>query len=230
MGRSFICAGITVLLILCLSKPVSGQSEQFWPEVDFYKKLSSKVRLHFVAQQTRENNASTEIDVGADVDFFFKPLVKLERFAGLQVDESKSRPLLLRVGYHYLPSTDGANEQRVIVEATPRLPLAAGAIISDRNRVDLRVINNEFSWRYRNRLTVERNFSLGSFRFAPFVRSEVYYDHKYEKWNRTTVSGGLVVPFRKHFELEAYYEHQNDTSKSPNRQVNALGLTLNLYF
>jgi hypothetical protein len=31
-------------------------------------------------------------------------------------------------------------------------------------------------------------------------------------------------------EIEPYYEHQNDTSKPPNHQINALGISLNLYF
>jgi hypothetical protein len=89
--------------------------------------------------------------------------------------------------------------------------------------VDLRFINDEFSWRYRNRLTIERSFKARSFEFSPYVRAEVYYDHKVTKWSRTTFGGGVTIPFRKHYEIEAYYEHQNDTSKSPNRQVNALG-------
>jgi hypothetical protein len=41
---------------------------------------------------------------------------------------------------------------------------------------------------------------------------------------------GIAFPIRKHTEIEPYYEHQNDTSKSPNRQINALGFALNLYF
>jgi len=222
-------AGVTAIVVLILCNAASAQSKQFWPEVNFYKKLNTYGRFQFITQVTRENEKSTEMDVGADMDFYLKPMVKLGPF-GLPLDESKSRPLLLRVGYHYLPSSDGLVERRVIVEATPRYPLKAGAVISNRNRLDLRFINDEFSWRYRNQLTVERAFALPALQLVPYVRAEVYYDHKYTKWTRTTFSGGVVIPFRKHYELDTYFEHQNDTSKSPNRQVNALGIALNLHF
>jgi hypothetical protein len=41
---------------------------------------------------------------------------------------------------------------------------------------------------------------------------------------------GCIFPFRKRYELEPYYEHRNETGIAPNRQVNALGLVLSLYF
>jgi len=228
--RSYIWAGVTVLVVLILCKPAGGQSKQFWPEVNVYKKLNSHSRFHFITQLTRENEESTEMDLGVDLDFYLKPMVRLGTLGGLPLDESKSRPLLLRLGYHYMPSTQGPTEHRAIFEATPRFPLKAGAVISSRNRLDFRFIDDEFSWRYRNRLSVERTFTLPALQLVPYVRAEVYYDHKHTKWTRTTFSGGVAIPFKKHYELDTYFEHQNDTSKSPNRQVNALGIALNLYF
>ena len=37
-------------------------------------------------------------------------------------------------------------------------------------------------------------------------------------------------PLGKHFQLDPYYEHENNTGKKPNQQVNAAGLILNTYF
>jgi hypothetical protein len=59
---------------------------------------------------------------------------------------------------------------------------------------------------------------------------EAFYDSRYEKFNRTALSAGNVVAFNKHWELEAYYEHWNDTGRSPNAQVNGLGLVLSVHF
>ena len=84
-------------------------------------------------------------------------------------------PLLLRVGYRYLPSTNGPTEHRGVVEATGRCPLKSGFLFSDRNRADFRFINGEFSWRYRNRLTAERTVSILSYHFTPYARGEVYF-------------------------------------------------------
>jgi hypothetical protein len=45
---------------------------------------------------------------------------------------------------------------------------------------------------------------------------EVYFDSNYGKWSRTSETLGAAFPIRKHTEIEPYYEHQNETSKSPN--------------
>jgi hypothetical protein len=116
------------------------------------------------------------------------------------------------------------------MEATPRYPLLHGILMADRNRCDLRFIDGKYSWRYRNRLTVERLFSIGPLHFTPYARSEAYFDSNYDKFSRVAFDLGSVFPIGKHMEIEGYYEHQNDTSKSPNRQVNALGTAISLYF
>jgi hypothetical protein len=156
--------------------------------------------------------------------------MKLKRITVFELDQSKNRPLMLRLGYRYMPTTDGPTENRGILEATGRFPLVRGVLLSDRNRADLRFISGEFSWRYRNRLAAERTFAIRSYHFSPYIRAEAYYDGNLHKWSRTTETFGLVFPIRKRAEIEPYYEHQNDSSSAPNRQVNALGLALSLYF
>lgn len=80
-----------MLFVLFLFMPARGQTGQYWPEINFYRTLDSNSRITTL---TRENGESTEIEVGGNLDFYFKPLVKLRRFGGRQVDESKSMPLL----------------------------------------------------------------------------------------------------------------------------------------
>ena len=237
-GESNFCCGVScclhgvilVLLVALLSPSAKAQTFQTWPEISTYVKLRQNLRLYVIATRTKENGKGTDAEIGPNLDIYFKPLLKLERFTVFQLDKSKSRPLLLRTGYRYMPSTSGPTEHRGVLELTGRFPLTSGFLISDRNRSDLRFINGEFSWRYRNRLTVERTVSILSYHFTPYVRGEVYFDSNYEKWSRTSETMGITFPIGKHTEIEPYYEHQNDTSKSPNRQINALGLALNLYF
>jgi hypothetical protein len=216
------------VLIFCVG--TSAQTFQFWPEVDTYVKVNDKVRFYFVASQTRENGTGTDGEIGPNIDFFLNPLFRLKRITVFQLDQSKSRPLMFRLGYRYLPSTTDASEHRIVMEATPRYPLIRGALVTDRNRADLRFIEGKFSWRYRNRLTVERTFTSGRVHFTPYARAEAYYDSNYNKFSRVAVDVGTIFPVGEHVELEGYYEHQNDTGKSPNRQVNALGAVLTLYF
>jgi hypothetical protein len=186
---------LAVLLVLFAALPArSEQTIQFWPEVDTYFKLDPKFRLSFIATTTQEAGSTVGSEFGVNLDIFVKPLFKLKRFTVFQLDESKSRLLTFLAGYHYLPSSDGSNESRVLVEATPRFPLKAGILVSDRSRVDLRWVSGDFSWRYRNRLTVERTFGIRSYHLSPYLQAEAYYDSTPEKWSRTTEDLGCIFP------------------------------------
>ena len=221
----------SALLILFFALSAGAQTEQLLPEVDTYVKIHSHLRLFFLAQVSIENDAATQAAVGPNIDIFLKPWMKLKGVLAYQLDESKSRPLTFRVGYNYIPSTDGPTEQRVLLEGTGRAPFVTGTLWSNRVRVDLRFIDDsDFSWRFRDRLSVERNFKIHSFKMIPYVRVEFLYDSRYSKWSSTAVTAGSVFPIRKQSEFEVYYEHDNNTGNSPNQQVNALGLALSLYF
>jgi uncharacterized protein DUF2490 len=228
--RVSICVVVGLLLALFQSPPARAQVDEVWPELDIYKKLSTNTRLFFIVSGTREGGASTKVEIGPNFDFFLKPLLKLKRFAGIQLDEAKSRPLLLRVGYRYLYSPEGTSENRGIVEATGRFPLTRGAVVSDRSRMDLRFVDGDFSWRYRNRLALERSFRLRNLTINPYGRVEASYNSTYGKWSGTTFDVGATIPFKKHWEIEAYIQHQNDTGKAPNQHINGVGVALSMYY
>lgn len=229
MTRWFSAVG-RALIFSVLASSAAAQSVQNWPEVDTYLKLSSNVRVSFFAAVTRENAAASSAEIGPNIDFFLKPLVKLKRVTVFQLDQSKDRPLTLRLGYRYMPSTDGTVEHRGLAEATGRYPLVRGVLLSDRNRVDFRDLSGQFFWRYRNRLSAERTVAIRGYHFTPYLRAEAFYDSSSGKWSRTALTAGSTFPIGKHVELECYYEHQNDTASSPNRQVDGLGYVLSLYF
>lgn len=220
------------VLFVTLASPLVSQTQtlQAWPEIDTFLRVNSTVRVSFYVANTREDGQHTDVEVGPNIDFFLKPLAKLKRITVFQLDQSKERPLMLRLGYRYMPSTNGSTEHRGSIEATGRYPLIRGVLLTDRNRVDLRNISGEFSWRYRNRLAAERTVRMAGYHFTPYIRGEVYYDSRHEKWSRTAATVGLIFPIRKRCEIEPYYEHQNDTSTAPNRRVDAFGLVLSMYF
>lgn len=221
------------LMLVSFGIPARAQTNQVWPEVSTFVKLNDKMRFYFLATTVQEERESTEGEYGPNFDFYLKPLWKRRKsWVLFPLDESKNRYLLVRVGYRYIHryTGDTPDEHRGVLEVTPRYPLPHGVLVSERNRMDFRFIGGEYSWRYRNRLTVEKLFSIGRFSFNPYVRGEVYYDSRFHKWSRTSLIAGSAFPITKHLELETYIEHQNDTSGSPNRQVSALGIVLNLYF
>ena len=228
LSRHFRAVGLGVIVAV-FSPPAQAQTYQTWPEIDTYINLNQNFRLYFIATQTIENREK-DAEIGPNLDFFFKPLFKKNRSVIFQPDRSKARPFLLRAGYRHLPSTNGPTEHRCVVEATGRYALKSWFLFSVRNRADLRFIKGEFSWRYRNSPTVERTVSIRSYHFTPYASGEVFFDSNYGKWSVTSETLGVLLPIRKHTEIQPYYQHQNDTSTPPNHQINALGLSLNLYF
>ena len=218
-----------VLLILVSRIPAGAQSNQMWPEVSTFVKLSDRMRFYFLATTVKEERESTEGEFGPNFDFYLKSRRNLNRF---RMDESKNRLLMVRVGYRLIhPYTgEGSMEHRGVLEATTRHPLPYGVLLSDRHRIDFRFIEGTYSWRYRNRLTVEREFTFGRFKANPYARGEIYYDSRYDKVSRNALIFGSAFPITKHFELEGYLEHQNDSGGSSNRTVNGVGVVVNLYF
>jgi hypothetical protein len=221
---------LTLIFFMLSCKAADAQTFQFLPEIDFYAKIQSDVRFDFQAKETREAGNPTQVEVGPSLDFFFKPLVRLKRITAFELDDAKSRPLELSIGFRCLPSPDKPSVDRMIVAVTPRLPLVANILMTDRNRADLDWENGQFSWRYRNRVSFERMFSWGSYHPAPYVSAEVYYQSRYQKWSTTALYAGCLLPVGKHFEFSPYYVHQNITGKRPNQQLNQIGLILNLHY
>ena len=222
------------VLIVSSELPALAQTTPVWPEIDTYVKLDDQIRLYFLATTVQENRESTEAEFGANVDLQIKQFRRRTPLLEYRLDESKNRLLMVRIGYRYLPSyTGGAAEQRGVLEATPRYPLKGflgDVLVSDRNRVDLRLIDGESSWRYRNRLSAEREFSIGRVRLNPYARFEVYYDSRHSKWSRTELQVGSSFPVTRRWELESYFDYINDSSESPTRQTKALGIVTTLYF
>jgi hypothetical protein len=105
----------------------------------------------------------------------------------------------------------------------------AKILLPDRNRADLDWCNTGFKWRYRNRPKFQRTISLGSYKPAPYVSGEFFYQSQYQKWSTTALYAGALFPVGKRFSLDVYYEHQNLTGNRPNRQLNQLGIILNVY-
>jgi hypothetical protein len=133
-------------------------------------------------------------------------------------------------GYRSITAPNAAPENRMETIATFHLPLKAGFLISDMNRADLDWKNGGFTWRYENKLTVERTFSIRSYHFIPYIAAEPYYESQYHKWSTTALYAGFRFPVGKHVVFNTYYEHENNTGKSPNQRQNYIGLALYLYF
>jgi hypothetical protein len=219
-------------LLFVFVAPLLAQSQdtQFLPEIDAYLKLNSSIRTYLQAKDDREGGDPEQFTFGPSIEFYLKPLVKLKRITLFDLDDAKARPVLFESGYRIITAPGSAPEDRALEAITFHLPLTGKLVLSDRNRADLDWKSGAFTWRYRNRLTLERTFVIHSYHFIPYVAPEPFYESQYAKWSTTDLYVGSLFPVGKHVQFNAYYEHENDTGKRPNRQENFIGVALSLYF
>jgi hypothetical protein len=221
---------LPIVFLISSCKNASAQQAQFLPEVDVYLKLNANIRLDFQAKDTRDGGDPTQAAIGPDVELYVKPLIRLQEVTAFDLDDAKSRPLVVTAGYRYLAAPNSPSTNRMELTATTHLPVKpALLLVSDRNRSDLDWSNGTFTWRYRNKLEIERPLTIHSYHPAPYSSVEVYYESQYQKWSTTEIYAGCLLPIRRRFELNPYYEHQNNTAKSHNSQLHGIGLILNVY-
>ncbi len=193
--------------------------------------LDTNVRFTFQVKETREGGEPTQAEIGPSLDFYLKPLVKLKGATEFDLDDSKSRFLVLSIGYRYLPQANGApGTDRLEPVATLNFPMKGRFLLTDRSRADIDWQNGSFSWRYRNRFQIERTLRFRSYHPVPYVSAEFFYESNYSKWSDTALYAGCLFPVGKHVEFDTYYEHQNNTGARPNQQLDQLGIILNLFF
>ncbi len=206
-----------------------SQDTQFLPEVDVHLKLNSELRTYLEAKDDRDGGDPQQFAIGPSLQLYFKPLIKLKDFARFDLNDAKTRAFVLETGYRYITAPNAAPENRMMAVATFNFPLKKGFLITDRNRADLDWKGGVFSWRYRNKLSIERTFSVHSYHLIPYIAAEPYYESQYNKWSTTALYAGCLFPIGRHFEFNTYYEHENNTGKSPNKQTNSIGVALYVF-
>ncbi len=203
---------------------------EFLPEIDTYIKISSDVRFVFQAKDTREGGDPDQAEIGPSIEFYLKPLVRLKKMTAFDLDDAKARPLVFAIGYRSVTSPGKPPTNRMEPVVTFHLPTKFQILLSDRNRADLDWQDGAFRWRYRNRITAERRIAIHDYHPAPYVSAEFFYTSQYQKWSTTALYAGCLLDVGKHVQFDPYYEHENNTGKSPNQTLNLFGLILNLHF
>ncbi len=187
-------------------------------------------RVYVETKADRDGGDTTQVTNGPSVQLYLNPLLKLKRITAFDLDDAKQRPLVLEAGYRYITAPNAPVDDRFLTAVTFNLPIKAELLLTDRNRADLDWKAGTFKWRYRNKLTLERTFSIRSYHLIPYVAFEPYYESQYNKWSTTTEYAGCLLPVGQHVQFNPYYEHENDTGKAPNKQENYVGLAVYLYF
>jgi hypothetical protein len=226
------CAQIILLVWLAVLNggAIRAQTAEALPEVDTYIKLNSTWRVSVQAKDTKEDAKPGQAEVGPSVEYYVNNFLSSLRDKNKHLDDSKSTVLVLDGGYRYLFPSNSPAENRIRFDETLHFPGRGRWLFSDRSREDLDWSEGAFSWRYRNLFTIERDVKIRSYKFTPYIAAEPYYESQYGKWSTTALYAGVILPFGRHVGFTPYYEHQNNTGGTSNKQLNGIGLQLDLYF
>jgi hypothetical protein len=231
--RRLLCSLLmpfVLLPLLCPGAAAQTTQTQFWPEMNFFLKIKPRLRGDFVCARAEEPGDNRSIELGPDIEFYFKQFVKNP----IKTNNNANRQLqTIRVGYRYLAGVGQPSESRMVVQGTTRFPLGWSLLLADRNRIDLRWVQGEpFSWRYRNRLMLERSFKIKRVSFTPYIDGEIMWVSTTQSWSQILGDIGVTFPAAKWLEFTPYYQRNNKSGSngSPATQTNAIGFITAFYF
>jgi hypothetical protein len=188
---------------------------QFWPELDVYWTPAEHQRTFLeLSSSTDQDGPKREDTIGLYQDYLMLP-------AGY-----------LRGGFRYTHSVHDNSyvEYRFVGEGTFRVWARGLARLVNRSRLELRDVNNAWSYRIRDRLHFQRiPVNDKGFAFAPYITFEAYY---YSQYNTIAKIGGRVGSEAHVYGpawIDLYVARQNNSRTLP-KYVNALGLTTKLTY
>ena len=241
-NQSLCLKKVLLLLALFIAKQVvfgqdsTGTSQQVWPQLNIAYKINEKFRFSVRFQTTRpKNSENDEGDGNAKVtlDYFALPWLRGKKIAEALNDSIRGSYLWLRLGYFYRGSPEDAEkpttENTIITEANGRFNLPLDILLTDKNRLDWRIVNGEFMPRYRARLTFQKDMHTEYLQFTPYVYGEYFLDFKNSGADKFRLCGGTELKVAKDLNFEVYYLYQFDNGKDVNA-LKAVGFSLNFHF
>jgi Protein of unknown function (DUF2490) len=229
-------AAWTVLAAALSAVSATGQDRdeatEFWPELDLRYKISPETRLTFSVLSSRDRDVlKYDRAVELYLDYYVPYFKGIFSRRISEYDDSRVNRLVLRIAYRYDHSfhqSPSSYEHRPYADAILRWVFPFDVLATDRNRLELRFRNSGYSWRYRNRFRLEKDFKLGWLTSTPYISAEAYHDSHAGNWNEFQFDAGALTPIKKRLAVELYYSRQI-TEHVAERNVNGLGLTLDIY-
>jgi hypothetical protein len=224
----------SLLAVVFSSGAAQSQSQstqtEVWPEADAHLQFKSNLRvLSFAGLEQAIGYPFQQWYAAAGLGYQFKPILREHL---LNIDPDKEHYLVLAGGYEFLRTTHSgqvSHENRIILDGTPGFRLTAALLVRDRNWLELRWINGQYSTTYRNQPAVEHDFLVHGFRFTPYGTAEFFYDGPKHSWDQEWYTGGVEWPYKRFWMLDTYYRRENCPTCSP-ANWNAAGVSLNVYF
>jgi hypothetical protein len=185
---------------------------EFWPELDvFWRPAEHQRTLLELSSSTERESKEREATIGLYQDYLRLPAV------------------YFRGGYRFTFSTHDASyrESRIVGEITATAHTWGRIRLVNRSRGELRWVNDDYSYRIRDRLHLQRTpvDDQRGRALGPYVTFEAYYDSRYNTIARLGGRVGSDVRINNRVIVDPYVARQNNSRGTP-VIVNALGITM----
>jgi hypothetical protein len=225
LAAAFRLALFCILATQAFSQRTSSTNE-FWPELDAFLTLHQNVRLILSAKSERDAEFHNT-ELGSEIELSLHRFGPVLDLPWADQDATRRTLISIRAGYRYKRSFDTTlpvHENRPDLEFTLRWVFHENILVSNRARWELRFVSGSpFSWRYRDRLRLEKDFKLHRYTFTWYIATEPFYNSRTSRWDRFRFSSGAVFPVSRWFSVEPYYLREIAPDAQP-RSTNALGL------
>lgn len=212
-------------------------SLEFWPETDIWYRLSRQWRLSTYIPVTKYyESKDRDLNIYLQADYAWGR-TKYSAYRRM-MDENRVEKInawMGRIGFMEGWSLqdwgESYTEDMLYPEIHRRIPLKGNILMSHRIRTDFRWIGEEpeFSYRFRYRLMLEKEFSPEHSSVVPFVSAEPFWDSRYMVFNRIRLIGGTTVSWSPGIALEGNLTYQYDSRSSVNN-VYAINIILHVFF
>ena len=202
---------------------------QFWTTFNANIRLTPQSSLQTFAE-TRAGEEGDYLLWRAGAAFSYQALRRIKR-PDADLEEEDRHYIVLGGGYEYIRTHErgtSVGEHRVGVQFTPKRTVGAGLLLQNRNRFEFRWKDDGYSFRYRNKLTLDRPFQAGKAVVIPYASGELFWDRNVRAWNQRRYALGVRMPYKKSLMFDTFYLRKTcgDCTRSP---VNAVGLTVGWY-
>jgi hypothetical protein len=213
-----------------------NSSFEFWPETDIWYRLNSSWRLSSFIPITKYNESeSRDLNIYLHVDYawghtknpIYRRLVDQEKGQIMKVWMARGG---FMEGWNLGGNSSNYAEDMVFAEIHRRIPIRGNVLLSHRFRTDTRWLGeeNNFSYRFRYRLMIEKEYKAGNHSIVPYVNIEPYWDSRYSKIVKTRLIGGVTTSWGERFAIEGNLTYQYDETYNT-ENLYALNVILHVF-
>lgn len=204
------CLGFFISLCSTHFSIAQNSSIEFWPETDIWYRLNPSWRFSAFVPITKYNESDNrDLNVYLHVDYAWGHTKHIiHRRLVDQEKEQVMKTWMVRGGFMEGRSL-GENagnyiEDMLFAEIHRRIPLQGYFLLSHRFRTDTRWLgeDNDFSYRFRYRLMLEKEYKFGKSSIVPYLNIEPFWDSRYSKVAKTRVIGGATLSRGSRFAFE----------------------------